>query len=331
MRKRKPNVAHTLLKNSISALFCAIEIHNKPKIEYRYPNVVVILLNAWELALKAYIYKFQKNKKITELSDWRYPSLDKCINLVFVWDDTLLYSSSIKKLSEYRNKIVHAFTSDLDEVMYSAIFQNVILFGRFIKDFLKEDLSSYDETLILLPIWFKKPFNPVDFLSDDSHLQDASKDVKDFIEGLIKTTEELYSKGIDESIFISYDIEMLWKNNFKNADLLLWIDQKSPFKIQKETKLRLSSDKSVQTVRNLTIEEIKENFKPTYHELNALCKERYTDFPSWNKKAQKIYKDEINLLDKKGIFWEIDFSDHNKKLFSNAVFEDVFDKHYTSK
>ena len=68
MRKRKPNVAHTLMKNAISALFCAIEIHNKPKIEYRYPNVVVILLNAWELVLKSYIYKHLKNKEIVELN-----------------------------------------------------------------------------------------------------------------------------------------------------------------------------------------------------------------------------------------------------------------------
>jgi hypothetical protein len=332
MKKRKPNVAQTLLKNSISALFCAIEIHNKPKIEYRYPNVVVILLNAWELVLKAYIYKILKNKKITELNNERYPTLDKCINLAFVWDKNLIYKSSIEKLSEYRNKIIHAFTSDLDEVMYSVIFQNIILFWRFTRDFLQEDLANYDETLILLPIGFKKPFSPIEFLSNESHLQDGSKDVKNFIEGLIKTTESLYSKWIDETIFISYDIELLWKNNFKNADLLLWIDQKSPYKIQKETKLRLSHDKSIQAIRNLTIDEIKENFEiPSYRDIPILCRERYNNFPSWNKKALKIYRDEIKPLEKKWIYWEIDFTDNNKILFSRSIFEEIFDKYYSAK
>lgn len=333
MKKRKPNIANTLLKNSISALFCAIEIHNKPKIEYRYPNVVVILLNAWELALKSYIYKYQKNKKIVELrSDWRYDSLDKCINLVFIWEENLIYKSSIDKLSEYRNKIIHAFTSDLDEVMYSVIFQNIVLFWKFLNDFSKESLSKYDETLILLPIWFKKPFNPVDFLTNESFLADSSNDVKEFIKWLINTTEELYSKWIEESIFISYDVELLWKNKFKNADLLLWIDQKSPNTIKRETKLRLSTDRNVQLVRNLTIDEIKENFKiESYKKIRILCKERYSDFISWNTKAQEIYRNEINLLDKKWIYWEFDYSDNNKKLFSEMIFEDIFDKYYIKK
>lgn len=333
MKKRKPNIANTLLKNSISALFCAIEIHNKPKIEYRYPNVVVILLNAWELALKSYIYKYQKNKKIIELTpEWRYIPLNKCINYVFVWEENIIYVSSIEKLYEYRNKIVHAFSSDLDEIMYSVIFQNIVLFWRFLNDFSKESLSKYDETLILLPIWFKKPFNPVDFLTNDSFIADSSNDVKDFIKWLINTTEELYSKWIEESIFISYDVELLWKNKFKNADLLLWIDQKSPNTIKRETKLRLSTDRNVQVVRNLTIDEIKENFKiESFKKIRILCKERYSDFISWNVKAQEIYRNEINLLDKKWIYWEFDYSNNNKKLFSDMIFEDIFDNYYSKK
>lgn len=333
MKKRSPNIANTLLKNSISALFCAIEIHNKPKIEYRYPNVVVILLNAWELALKSYIYKFQKNKKIIEIDkkNWRYPWLEKCINLVFIWDDNLLYKSSIDELSKYRNKIVHAFSSDLDEIMYSVIYQNIILFWKFLKDFLKEDISTYDETLILLPIWFKQPFSPVDFLSDDSHLSDASNDVKDFIGWLINTTEKLYSKWINDSLFISYDIELLWKNKSKNADILVWIDKNSKYKIQKETKLRLSSERWVQAVVNYTIEEIKEKFKVNYKWISKLFKVRYSDFTWWNDKARKIYREEINLLEKRWIYWEFDFSDSNKKLFSKELIEEIFDKYYTKK
>jgi hypothetical protein len=62
--KRKPNIAETLLKNSISAMFSAIEIHNKPNISYRYPTVTILILNSWELLLKSYIYKVLKEKNI---------------------------------------------------------------------------------------------------------------------------------------------------------------------------------------------------------------------------------------------------------------------------
>ncbi len=52
MKKRRPNIAKTLFKNSMSAMFSAIEIHNKPYFEYRYPVVVILILNSWELILK---------------------------------------------------------------------------------------------------------------------------------------------------------------------------------------------------------------------------------------------------------------------------------------
>ena len=44
-----------LLRNSKCALLAAIEIYNKPRIQYRDECFVILLLNAWELLLKAII------------------------------------------------------------------------------------------------------------------------------------------------------------------------------------------------------------------------------------------------------------------------------------
>ena len=63
MAKRKM-VQVNLLKNSIAAYFAAIEIHNKPNISYRYETVTLLMMNAWELALKAYVKKYLKKKTI---------------------------------------------------------------------------------------------------------------------------------------------------------------------------------------------------------------------------------------------------------------------------
>src|SRR3974377_640473 len=46
-----------LIRNAKSALLAAIEIYNKPGIQYRDECFVILLLNAWELFLKALISK----------------------------------------------------------------------------------------------------------------------------------------------------------------------------------------------------------------------------------------------------------------------------------
>lgn len=48
-------ILYNLKKNSYSAFSAAIEIHNKPNIDYRYETVTILLLNAWELILKAFV------------------------------------------------------------------------------------------------------------------------------------------------------------------------------------------------------------------------------------------------------------------------------------
>lgn len=63
---RGKSVTKLLLDSSQAALFAGIEIHNKPHITYRYPTAVILIVNAWELALKAYIYKYISKHGIYE-------------------------------------------------------------------------------------------------------------------------------------------------------------------------------------------------------------------------------------------------------------------------
>src|SRR5277367_2004845 len=44
-----------LLGNAKSAMFAAVEVHNKPIFPYRYEVCTLLAINAWELALKAFI------------------------------------------------------------------------------------------------------------------------------------------------------------------------------------------------------------------------------------------------------------------------------------
>ena len=50
-----------LLGNSKAAMMAAIEIYNKPTFAYRDECAVILLLNAWELFLKAILSKNAKS------------------------------------------------------------------------------------------------------------------------------------------------------------------------------------------------------------------------------------------------------------------------------
>lgn len=51
-----------LVDNSLAAMLAAVEVYNKPQMTYRDEVTVMLIVNAWELALKATLR--QKNRSI---------------------------------------------------------------------------------------------------------------------------------------------------------------------------------------------------------------------------------------------------------------------------
>lgn len=283
-RKRKPNIAETLLKNSISAIFSAIELHNKPNFSYRYPTVTILILNSWELLLKSYLYKNCKEKNIIRIHKWngRYPSLQHCINRIFIWDDLLIYKNNIESIADYRNLIIHSFTEDLDEIIFSLINKNIELYAEFMRDFMSKDISDYWDNLILLPIWFNKPFNPASFLSKKWISKSFSNEIHEFLNRIVLITKKLEEKKVDETILIPYKMEIMSKNKITNPDIIAKIEKNAEWWFVKESKVKYSTDPWIQQVRVLDIDEAKKIFTIRY---NWLLEELKIYF--WVKKQTK--------------------------------------------
>jgi len=51
-----------LVDKSVAAALAAIEVYNKPDFRYREESFVILLVNAWELLLKAKILRDSKNR-----------------------------------------------------------------------------------------------------------------------------------------------------------------------------------------------------------------------------------------------------------------------------
>lgn len=225
--KRKPPVVKSLLKNAEAALFASIEIHNKPIFSYRYEVCTILIINAWELSLKAYIYKFLPQVKLFHKDGTSKPFLE-CLDCVAsnLKKELFLANESLKTLYEYRNDIVHFYGEKIDSIMFALLQKNIIILSSFLKKYFFIDLSVKTD-LILLPIGFKKIISPIDFLSNDSYIKEASSEVKRFLDRLVERVNKLEKGGIKDSILVTYSMGLENVNRINNADIIAAIDNKN--------------------------------------------------------------------------------------------------------
>src|SRR2546425_8975482 len=106
-----------LLGNAISAISGAIEIYNKPRIEYRDECTVILLVNAWELLLKAMLskervrifYPKRRNEpyRTYSLSD----SLNRSTPYFPASVDFHATAKNLELLVDYRDNAVHFYNA----------------------------------------------------------------------------------------------------------------------------------------------------------------------------------------------------------------------------
>lgn len=128
-----------------------------------------LIINAWELVLKAYVYKYIGKKRIYEKDKKHTISFSKALTLVrnhinaieknkkfaAIYDNLFL-------LNEYRCSNVHFIESKLDPVIFMLISKAVLNYNEFIRKYFKKDITR-DDNLIILPIGLKLPFDSVDY------------------------------------------------------------------------------------------------------------------------------------------------------------------------
>lgn len=218
---RGKSVTKLLLDSSQAALFAGIEIHNKPHIDYRYPTSVILIINAWELALKAYVYKYTGKKKIYEKDGKHTISFSKALTLVRDHINTTeknkkfaaIYDN-LNLLNEYRCSNVHFIESELDPVIFMLISKAVLNYDTFVRKYFKKDITR-DDNLIILPIGLKLPFDPVDYLK-----QNCSNAHNDFIDDVIQSVRELNNEGVQDSIVVGFNLVTDKVRDVKNADII---------------------------------------------------------------------------------------------------------------
>ncbi|MBC8551056.1 MAG: DUF3644 domain-containing protein [Candidatus Brocadiales bacterium] len=202
-------------------MLAAIELHNKPRIDYRYEIVILLINNAWELLLKAYIYKNLKSIKLFR-KDGTSKDYRECISAVFsnLGKEYFPVRDNVTLLYDYRNEIAHFYTGHLEPLVYTLIKKSVQFYVEFVKIHFAIDLSA-DSGLVLLPIGFRPIYSPIDYLSKQSSSANLPTEVHEFLEKIIKVTQALHEEGIQESVLGDFSIGLINESRTKNADIIV--------------------------------------------------------------------------------------------------------------
>lgn len=317
-------------------MFAAIEIHNKPVFSYRYEISVMLVINAWELLLKAYIYKFLKPVKLFQ-KDGKTKPFEECVACVAsnLGKSFQAAKESLDNLYIYRNKVTHFYCENLDSLLFSLIRANVGFYVDFIKKHFGYDLST-ETNLILLPIGFQKPFSPIDFLSNSSALSNSSKEVKEFIEGIIASSKRLKSAKIKDSILVEYRMALFNEKRINNADIVAAINnaqqQSVNFQIEESLKnVRITDDPNAKEIRISEDDLYKTIFTEKYEDVINEAKRRFLDFKQGNEfnKIMKQIKKDSSIYKPK--YLDPDNPKSAKKpYFSKKIYDELV-KHYQPK
>lgn len=296
MLKRKM-VFHNLVNHSIAAYFAAIEIHNKPNISYRYETVALLLINAWELILKAFIRKKIKMRSIFA-EDGHTISLEKALKYVYDYlniqksNSFLAVRENILLIEGYRNNAVHFYNELLESCIFALIARCALNFVEFLREQFSKDIMESDG-LFIMPLGFKLPFRPEDFLSKKASCTESSKEAQAFINSIVTVIESLNQQGVEESVVLGFDVYLQSVKKVTNSDLLVAITSKDEAEvtIAKVTNIRLSNDPTAQVV-SLSDKEIFATWKHTYQELADWCRKNISDF-----KQNKIFNDVMRNIE----------------------------------
>ena len=221
----------SLLGNSMSAMLAAIEIYNKPRIEYRTECFVILLLNAWELLFKSICSKNRirifetkergkpyRTLKLWDALDAARPHFPSDIPFRAV-------AENIGRLVDYRNNAVHFYNQEsLGVIIYGLAQTSIVNYRDLVLAIFNKDIAS-EVNIALLPLSFSSPPDPIKFLGSKAKHPAA---ISEFLQVISETTKELEKEGIDTGRFLTvFEVNLQSTKKVKSADIVAGVEGSS--------------------------------------------------------------------------------------------------------
>lgn len=249
-----------MARTAVSALVAAVEIYNKPTVEYREQTFAVLVINAWEVLLKARIVQ-QNSNKLAAIIDREEGSRRYVFDDVTGGHSTVALNATLSTVSlppsvkrniaelvNVRNEAAHMglLPPDLQDAVHQFGAASVQNFVRVAKQWFDEDVPvSY-----LLPVGF--------FASEKVPVAKGSKGQRAL---LTRLTEAAASSPSDDGGFtVALNIDININPKMKGGGTI------GP-----------TNDPRAPRV-NMTMDQILELYPASYEDIRKLCRSRYKGF-----------------------------------------------------
>ena len=200
MITKKHSKYSQLLDNSLAAALSAIEIYNKPDFKYRNEIFAILIINAWELLLKAkvledsnndieklYIFNKKNGKPIKNRTG--YFKTKELLNLANELNIDQTIKENITKFIEIRDMAIHFYNDkEINYIIYAISTAALKNYQKLINDWFERSLLEYN--FYILPVGFDYNFHTLSTLD----LSNKS----DVVAQLLKTISEV-KENVDES------------------------------------------------------------------------------------------------------------------------------------
>jgi len=200
-------------------------LYNKPQISYRDECFVILLVNAWELLLKAILSKNKQRIYYPKKQGEPYKTvtlqdaISKAKDYFPVYIPYEPVSQNLSLLIEYRNNAIHFYNQKgFNIIIYGLAQTCVVNYRDLMLCIFKTDISN-EININLLPLSFGTQPDPIQFLRKAKSDPPKSKYVANFLSSISEITQDLEAKHLDTSRFLT-----VFKVNFQSVKKVVSAD-----------------------------------------------------------------------------------------------------------
>lgn len=220
-----------LVGNATAAMSAAVEVYNKPRMAYREECCVILLVNAWELLLKAILskrkvriyYKKARNQPYRTLSV--KDALNRAESFFPQSVDYRATAHNLELLVDYRDAAIHFYNrAGFGALIYALAQTSIVNFRDLVEAVFQRDIAR-EFTLSLLPLALAPPVDPIEFLRGDFTGPKESKAVKEFTQRVRDLVVSLETEGHDTGRLLTrFTVHLISTKKISSADIVAGVE-----------------------------------------------------------------------------------------------------------